>query len=164
MKTPADGTTKSRGFPLIEVLVALFITVIGIMGAVTLQATSLKGNRSAYFRTQASYIASDMASRMRANEAAVASNAYDAISTIGAPADPNCITTGCTAGQLALQDHREWAQYFSNVLGVAGYRPTLLQASGTVIGDGTTFTITVNWTESVLVSSTEQSYKLHLRM
>jgi type IV pilus assembly protein PilV len=155
---------RSSGFSLIEVLVALFITIIGIMGAATLQATSLKGNRSAYFTTQASYIASDMASRMRANPAGVASNAYNAISTIGAPVDPNCITTGCNASQLALQDHREWAQYFSNVLGIAGYRPTLPEASGTVIGDGTNFTITVNWTESVLVSSTAQSYKLHLRL
>ena len=158
------GANISLGLSLIEVLVALFITVIGVLGAVTLQATSLKGNRSAYFRTQASYIAADMASRMRVNLPGVAINAYNNISTISSPADPNCISTGCSASQLALQDHREWAQYFSNVLTIAGYRPTLPQAGGTVVGDGTTFTITVNWTESVLANSAEQSYTLNLRL
>ena len=166
------GANFSRGLSLIEVLVALFITVIGIMGAVTLQATSLKANRAAYFRTQAGYITADMASRMRANTPGVAASAYNAISTATVPADPTCIRTtdGCTATELALQDQREWAQYFSNVQGVelgiadADYRPTLPQASGTVIGDGTSFAITVNWTESVLASSTAQSYTLNLTL
>jgi type IV pilus assembly protein PilV len=160
------GANSSRGLSLIEVLVALFITVIGIMGAVTLQATSLKGNLSAYFRTQAGFITADMASRMRANPTGVATNAYNTISTLTVPADPDCITktTGCTASQLALQDHREWAQYFSNVFGTASFRPTLPQANATVIGDGTDFAITVNWTESVLASSAVRSYTLNLTL
>jgi type IV pilus assembly protein PilV len=158
------GARFSRGVSLIEVLVALFITVIGIMGAVTMQSTSLKGNRSAYFRTQANYIAADMASRMRVNPTGVAANAYNNISTSSAPADPNCVSTGCNASQLALQDQREWAHYFTNVFAVTAYRPTLPQGSGTVVGDGTSFVITVNWTESAQVRSSARSYTLNLRL
>ena len=158
------GASTSRGLSMIEVLVALFITVIGIMGAVTLQGASLSGNRSAYFRTQASYIAADMASRMRVNPTGVSANAYNSISTVSTAADPGCISTGWSASQLAVQDHREWTQYFRNVLGVASYRPTLPQGTGTVIGNGTSFRITISWTESARANSSEQTYTLNLRL
>lgn len=158
------SASTSKGLSMIEVLVALFITIIGIMGAVTLQGTSLKGNQSAYFRTQASYIAADMASRMRANPVGVSGSAYNSLSTSSVPSNPNCITTGCTANQLAAQDHREWAQYFTNVYGLTVYRPMLPQASGSVVGDGASFTITVSWTESARVNTSGQSYTLNLRL
>ncbi len=57
----------SRGFTLLEVLIALIIMAIGSLGLGQLQLISLKNNQSSYFRSQANLLASDMIDRMRIN-------------------------------------------------------------------------------------------------
>jgi len=67
--------TKQRalfGFTLVEVLVTMVVMSIGLLGLAGLQATSLRSNSGANFRTQAILYANDMAERIRANPAAVA--------------------------------------------------------------------------------------------
>ena len=56
-----------RGFTLLEVLIALLIFSLGLMGLAGLLTTSVKTNHSAYLRTQAIFLAQSMADRMRAN-------------------------------------------------------------------------------------------------
>ncbi len=73
---------RGRGFSLIEVLVALLVLAIGLLGLAALQAQGLRFNHDAYVRTQATHIAYDIVDRMRANNANVA--AYTA-------ADPNLL-------------------------------------------------------------------------
>lgn len=58
------------GLTLIEVLVALLIFGVGILGAAAVQLKALKYTDSALMSTQASFIAYDMLDRMRANSAA----------------------------------------------------------------------------------------------
>jgi len=65
-----------KGVTLIEVLVAIVITSIGILGFASLQFLGLNSNKSAYSRTQASFIASDLSERMRANIEGMNENAY----------------------------------------------------------------------------------------
>lgn len=55
------------GFTLIEVLVALVVLSIGLLGVAGMQLVGLRGNLSAASRTQASYLADDILDRMRAN-------------------------------------------------------------------------------------------------
>ena len=62
----------NTGFTLIEVLIAMLVLAVGLLGLAGLQATSLKNNQSAYNRSQATQLAYDMADRMRANVAGVA--------------------------------------------------------------------------------------------
>jgi len=57
----------AAGFTMVEVLVALVVLSIGLLGVAGLQIVGLKGNLSASFRTQASYLADDIIDRMRAN-------------------------------------------------------------------------------------------------
>jgi type IV pilus assembly protein PilV len=57
----------AAGFTMIEVLVALVVLSIGLLGVAALQMVGLRGNLSASFRTQASYLADDIIDRMRAN-------------------------------------------------------------------------------------------------
>ncbi|HLE93281.1 MAG TPA: type IV pilus modification protein PilV, partial [Sulfuricaulis sp.] len=58
---------QHRGFSLIEVLVALLVLSIGLLGLAALQTTSLQYNTGSYFRTQATFLAYDIIDRMRAN-------------------------------------------------------------------------------------------------
>lgn len=56
-----------RGLSLIEVLVAVVIISLGMLGMAGLQASSLRGSQSAVYRAQAAQFAADMAERMRGN-------------------------------------------------------------------------------------------------
>jgi len=58
---------RARGFTLIEALVALIVLSIGLLGIAGMQISGLRANQSAASRTQASYLADDIADRMRAN-------------------------------------------------------------------------------------------------
>ena len=68
-------TTRRRreaGFSIIEVLVALLVLAIGLLGLAALQAQGLRFNHDAYVRSQATNLAYDIVDRMRANRANVA--------------------------------------------------------------------------------------------
>lgn len=57
----------ARGAGLIEVLIALFVVAIGLLGIASLQFMSLRSNFEAVQRTTASLLAQDIIERMRAN-------------------------------------------------------------------------------------------------
>lgn len=55
-----------RGATLIEVLVAVLILSVGLLGVAALQAVSLNNNNNAYFRTQAVNLNYEFMDRIRA--------------------------------------------------------------------------------------------------
>ncbi|MGN0927045.1 type IV pilus modification protein PilV [Ectopseudomonas mendocina] len=57
----------SRGFTLVEVMVAVVILAVGLLGMASLMARSQKSNESAYARSQATLMAYDYVERMRSN-------------------------------------------------------------------------------------------------
>jgi len=65
------------GATLIEVLVAIVVLSIGLLGLAGLQATSIQANQGAYYRSQASILAADITDRMRANRKAAQAGAYN---------------------------------------------------------------------------------------
>lgn len=74
---PRQPGNRTRGFSLLEMLVALLILSFGLLGIAGLQATSLRNNTAAYMRTQANFLAYDMVDRMRANRDAAVAGSYD---------------------------------------------------------------------------------------
>lgn len=60
-------TKYQDGASLIEVLVALFILGVGLLGVLAMQAESMKLNQQAYSSTQAMFLANDIVERMRVN-------------------------------------------------------------------------------------------------
>ena len=56
-----------RGFSLIEVLIALVILAVGVLGLAALQTTGLQYTHDAYIRSQATVIVYDLVERMRNN-------------------------------------------------------------------------------------------------
>jgi type IV pilus modification protein PilV len=69
--------SRSAGFTLLEVLVAVLVLAIGLLGLARLQMTVMKSNQSAYLRSQASLLAYDISERMRANRTAALGGSCD---------------------------------------------------------------------------------------
>ena len=136
--------TKNTGFTLIEVLIAMVILAIGLLGLAGLQATSLRNTQSAYFRSEATQLAYGMADRMRANAANARLLAGSAYLGAGTQVDTCKAAPGCTPAQMAQNDVYEWNQYIDNALGV--------RATGTIaavpVAAPTGFTITINWDDN----------------
>ncbi len=123
---------RVRGFTLIEVLVALLVLSIGLLGVAALQLTSLRSNHSSSLRSQATLLAYDIVDRMRANQTAATAGSYD-IALAGTSA----------GGTVALDDLVRWKQNLTNTL-PAGQGAV----ARTGVGPATKFTITVQWDDS----------------
>lgn len=77
---PARGRgvpAENDGFSLVEVLVTLVILSFGLLGMASLQSHALKNNNGAYYASQATILAQDIADRMRANRVAALNGQYD---------------------------------------------------------------------------------------
>lgn len=101
-----------KGFTLIEVMIAFFILAVGLLGMAALLTTSVRSNQSAYYRTQAAYLASDMADRIRANRqtpdyAAITGSSQNCIVK---SASATLQTLSCDTGTMAQWDVYDWHQ------------------------------------------------------
>lgn len=112
---------RERGLTLVEVLVSLLVLSIGLLGIAALQLTGLRENTSAFRHSQATWLAYEMADRMRANRTGVEGSAYDDVTTVGATAQA-CGVAGASCGpaQMAGFDTFEWAQRVQQLPGGVG--------------------------------------------
>ena len=91
-----------RGVTMIEVLIAIFILTVGMLGAASLQYQMQTAEREAYQRTQAIVLLQDMVARINANR----KNAVDyaTVTPLG-----EASTIDCTApATLAARDQCAW--------------------------------------------------------
>ena len=103
-----------HGFTLLEILIAVLLLAVGIVGGVAMQLTALRMRHQAALLSQATYVAAGLAERMRANAAQMhlADGAnpylmldYDALAEPDPPA-PSALCYGgaCDSAQLAMFD------------------------------------------------------------
>lgn len=135
---------KNTGFTLIEVLIAMLVLAIGLLGLAALQATGLKNNLSAYTRSQATQLAYDMSDRMRANRADtqnLAASTYVTVVPTVAVAKANCeqVANACSAVDMAENDLFIWNNAITTVLPMG---------QGTIALNGSIYTITINWDDN----------------
>jgi type IV pilus assembly protein PilV len=95
-----------RGVTLIEVLVAMLVFSLGLIGAAGLMAMAARANQAAYLRTQVNFLAQNMAERMRANLIGVWQGDYDGDYPDASAQD---CSAGCTPSQLARHDRQRWS-------------------------------------------------------
>jgi type IV pilus assembly protein PilV len=114
--------STQQGFTLLEILIAIVILAIGILGMSGMQGTALYNNHSAQMRSKAMVLAHDMAERMRANRAtalAAASNYkidYTDFSSEPTAPSTNCDTETCTADEITAFDKYQWMDAVYNGL------------------------------------------------
>lgn len=135
-------TTRQRGFTLLEVMIALVIFSIGLLGLADLQIRSVDYNNGAYQRSQASFLISDIMDRMRANKDAALNGSYDiALGTNPPQADCSKSTSNCNSAAQTAADLYEWKQALAVLPGGDG------SVSHTTNGSTTTFTVSVTWND-----------------
>jgi len=76
---------KQSGLSMLEVLVTILIMSVGLLGLAGLTAASIRNNHGAYHRTQAVWLAYDIADRMRANRAVAIGGGYNHALNAAAP-------------------------------------------------------------------------------
>jgi len=134
------GFRQQRGLSLLEVLVAIVILTIGLLGVARMQASGLVSTDRAYQRSQATVLAYDIADRMRANPSSFNNYLSDTMEAADATAQSGCVSTsGCTTAQMAENDLYEWN---------AALQAALPGAVGTVSQAGTLFTVGINWDDN----------------
>lgn len=163
--------TCERGFSLIEVLVALLVLSIGLLGLAALQTTSLKYNTDSYTRTQATLLAYDIADRMRSNLVGVSAGNYDVSATTaaskiaaynsckGSASGCGCNLTGanCTTSNLATYDLGKWYERLAAVLPDASSNlATISRTSSNLV------TITIQWKERDLPTANSHKWTVQL--
>jgi len=94
---------RTQGFTLIEVLVALVVLSVGMLGIASLYTQALGAGRATQFRSQATNLIGDIADRIRVNRLGQAAYA-------GLPADNDCNPVDCTPAEMAAHDLFLWEQ------------------------------------------------------
>jgi type IV pilus assembly protein PilV len=132
---------RQSGATMIEVLVALFVLSVGLLGVAGMQQIGLRNGHTAQMRGQATALATDIADRMRANRRAALAGDYnididtDITDTSGCPATTSADQVTC--------DLAEWKQALSDRLPLgAGSVETLANANG-----GERVRISIRWRE-----------------
>ncbi len=117
---------QQAGLSLIEVLVAVVLLSVGLLGLAGLQASGMRVGQSSIHRSQAAQLAHDMIERMRANVANA--GAYDLALGDAAPACAN----------VAACDLRDWRLRLQS----------LPAGTGAVTVSGPQATVLVQWDDS----------------
>ncbi len=96
------------GVGLVEVLIALTVFAVGIMGTVTMQLAAIRSNFEAAQYSTATNRARDILARMRSNHRAIAFYAVEEAGVRSLPMDIDCRLESCTSEQLASFDLSQW--------------------------------------------------------
>jgi type IV pilus assembly protein PilV len=96
---------RQQGIGLIEVLVALLLLAIGVVGFAGLQVRAIAATSEAFQRSQAMILARDMGERIRVNSIQSARTIYLTESSwTGTSYSGTCISLACTPDNLARYD------------------------------------------------------------
>jgi type IV pilus assembly protein PilV len=164
--------TAERGFSLVEVMVALVICAIGLLGLAKMESLGLASTTVSSLRSLVALEAAGMAASMHADRGYWASTNATAGSTITGSAptvtltgstttDPVLGVTGaagtcaataaCSPSAMAARDVQAWGQTIS---GIPGYTATI---ACTPTATPVTCTISVTWLESAVAVNAQQT-------
>jgi type IV pilus assembly protein PilV len=142
---------RTQGVGMVEVLVALVVLSIGMLGTASLYVAALQAKTTALSRMQAVNLASDLADRIRANRKAGNGYALTTAQTWSSAPAPNCVegaaaAVACTAAQMANMDLYLWSNSVTETLPGSAERSVAVTApTATTAG---IYVITLNWTEA----------------
>lgn len=135
---------RQAGFSMLEVMVALLLVSMALLGQARLTAGSLRLAKGADNRMQAVQLAAELGERMENNRDAARSGAYvQSAGSTAAPMQVDCNSYPCTATELASFDLAVWEARAAAVLPGATWE---LDQDGT---DTSRYTIILTWQERV---------------
>jgi type IV pilus assembly protein PilV len=150
-------TTRLSGFSLVEVLVALLVLSVGLLGVGKLVLFTARANDSAYMRSQATALAYTILDSMRANRQTALTGAYAV--ALGAYANPgvscNTVASACSGTTGAQYDLYQWKSRLLVALGSTGDGQIVTASvpDPTTGATNVTATIQVQWNDTVAQQS-----------
>ena len=136
---------RTKGFTLIEILIALAVFGLGVLGVTALTTQSQKITHRAYQSMIATWQLHDMMELIRANASeAIGSNSYEHNGYVDAtPAEDDvtdCTTNECSASEMAVYDKHHWLNHAATSLPFGrGW------FTKDISGTRTTYTLTLYW-------------------
>ena len=162
---------RSAGFSLIEVMVALAVCAVGLLGLAKMESLALSSTNVAGSRSIAAIMASSLGAAMHGNQGYWAAGLAPANFTVQysgtAPVitgstvlatttnSTTCTTPGtgaCSPALMAAFDVQDWGTALSKVL--PGYLATVNCSTG---GFPVTCTIVIQWTENAVAANSAQT-------
>jgi type IV pilus assembly protein PilV len=131
-----------RGFSLLEVLIAVLIIGVGLLGIAALQVTTNVYNESSLHRGQAAMLAREIVERIRVNADEAKAGSYDINALPTLVTDCTGAAKDCTPVQMKEHDLRLWSARVVSLLpsGDASI------ATDTSV-DPVTIAVTLDWAE-----------------
>jgi type IV pilus assembly protein PilV len=183
--TPQATASRALGFSLVEVMIALIIISVGMLGIAKLEAVVLSNTGSSRMRALVALQAASLADAMHADRdfwdgtsdsssdwttplgvsitvtsgtaALAATNSSHLSSALGSP--PTC-TSVCTPVNLAGYDLTQWA---SGSAGIGGLAQLLKNSTSAITCTAATVlnpascTITINWNENTVAANQQEA-------
>ncbi len=109
--------SKRDGFSLIEVMVALVILVIGLIGIFNLHIVAKRSSFESFQQTQAAYLANDMLNRMKLNSSQLGQysnqSPYEVLPSLTGMKVCEGASVNCSPSELAVWDAYQWTWLLS---------------------------------------------------
>lgn len=152
--TTTINAIAQQGTSLLEVLVTILITSVGVLGVASLQAVAMKMTHSSYLRTQATFLASDLAERMLSNPSVRYAVSKDYMGTKTKTCKVGDSSFACSPTELRDQDIFQWVQSAKVALPNA-----VVEVTGAA-SEGSLHTITIQWNERTIDKAQSMIYKV----
>ena len=160
------ASVRNRGVGMVEVLVAMTVLSVGLLGVASMQIQAMRSATSATHRVIAVQKAAEVVERMRVNPLGVVDAAGDSSYNFamgssgtnnGCGQDVSGEPTACTPAQMAADDYYNWI----NALDAAFVN---MQPDGSIVVQTNTpfptVTVTVTWTERDQVNTYSTTQQL----
>jgi type IV pilus assembly protein PilV len=161
--TGKTQVNREHGFSLLEVMIALLVLSIGLLGIAGLQTYSLKFNHQSYERTQATILISEMIEKILANPTAAAAGTF--ISPLGNTSASYATYGGCPAAcatpvELATYELFLWKSSLENPKVLAQGQGAITRAVDPTYADAQLFDINVRWMENDMPMSQSMQVRI----
>lgn len=135
-----SGTRPQRGMTLIEILVAIVVLSVGLLGLAGLQLKGMQVNQGSVYRWQAAMLAEDIADRMRADRTGALNGNYTLTAALAAGA--SAPTSGGVGTQAAIND------WLARVAALPGGNAKIVAPAAGATAGSTVIGIEVGWVDS----------------
>ncbi|MGD9841588.1 MAG: type IV pilus modification protein PilV [Steroidobacteraceae bacterium] len=159
-KLMCKSINKQSGVGMVEVLVALVVMSVGMLGIASLYVTTLQAKTTSLSRMKAVNLAYDIADRIRANPTAFANYV---IAPTDTTTSTDCASASCSAAQIAAADLDQWNTLVNDAItGLPGtVTRSIVQTAAATATTPTVLTINLSWNE---VNSGTLSYALQVQI
>jgi len=167
--------SRQRGLSLLEALVALVVSALGILGVAGMQLRTLSDTQNAVYRSQAIRLIEDLSERLKIQPNALlqinpksggnASYVVDRWSASLATPSKDCKREWCDANALAIWDIVQWHKLVQSTLPAGDGVVFLTQAENAANGDRRQLGVLLRWRQNErakLSDKRQGKYQCHL--